>query len=62
MIVEALTDESQRDSIHVEISAVGHRVLHGAEKFCDSVIIDDAAIAAIKVSHPLGPLHNPANS
>lgn len=44
-----------------EISAVGHRVLHGAEKFCDSVIIDDAVIAAIKECIPLGPLHNPAN-
>ncbi len=62
MIVEALTDESHGVIQSMsEISAVGHRVLHGAEKFCDSVIIDDAVIAAIKECIPLGPLHNPAN-
>lgn len=44
-----------------EIGAVGHRVLHGGEKFCESVIIDEAVIEAIKENIPLGPLHNPAN-
>lgn len=44
-----------------EIGAVGHRVLHGGEKFCGSVIVDDAVIEAIKECIPLGPLHNPAN-
>lgn len=44
-----------------EISAVGHRVLHGGEKFSGSVLINDAVIDAIKENIPLGPLHNPAN-
>ncbi len=44
-----------------EIGAVGHRVLHGGEKFSDSVLVDDAVIEAIEENIPLGPLHNPAN-
>lgn len=44
-----------------EISAVGHRVLHGGEKFTQSAIINDAVLAAIEENIPLGPLHNPAN-
>ena len=44
-----------------EIGAVGHRVLHGGEKFSASCMIDDAVIEAIKENIPLGPLHNPAN-
>ncbi len=44
-----------------EISAVGHRVLHGGEKFSGSVIIDEAVIAAIEECCELGPLHNPHN-
>ena len=44
-----------------EISAVGHRVLHGGEKFSGSVIINDDVIAAIEECCELGPLHNPHN-
>ena len=44
-----------------EIGAVGHRVLHGGEKFTASCLIDDKVIAAIEENIPLGPLHNPAN-
>ena len=44
-----------------EIGAVGHRVLHGGNKFSESVIIDDNVLAAIEEFIPLGPLHNPAN-
>lgn len=44
-----------------EIAAVGHRVVHGGEKFHDSVIIDDDVIKAIKECSELAPLHNPAN-
>jgi len=44
-----------------EIGAVGHRVLHGGEKFSASCLIDDAVIAAVEENIPLGPLHNPAN-
>ena len=44
-----------------EISAVGHRVLHGGEKFSGSVIVDDKVIEAITDCIELGPLHNPHN-
>lgn len=44
-----------------EINAVGHRVLHGGERFTNSVIINDEVIKAIEDHIELGPLHNPAN-
>ena len=44
-----------------DIVAVGHRVVHGGEKFSRSVLIDDTVIAALKDNIPLAPLHNPAN-
>ncbi|MDR2177270.1 MAG: acetate kinase [Treponema sp.] len=43
------------------IGAVGHRVLHGGDKFTQSVIVDDAAMRAFNEVKDLGPLHNPAN-
>ncbi|MBM7581918.1 acetate kinase [Caldicoprobacter guelmensis] len=44
-----------------EISAVGHRVVHGGEKFSGSVIINDEVMEAIRANSELAPLHNPAN-
>ena len=44
-----------------EISAVGHRIVHGSEKFKDSMIIDDKTIEALKECSELAPLHNPPN-
>lgn len=44
-----------------EINAVGHRVVHGGEKFNKSVKIDDKVIAKIKECYDVAPLHNPAN-
>ena len=44
-----------------EISAVGHRVVHGGEEFTGSVIIDEKVIASIKKFADLAPLHNPPN-
>ncbi|MBQ7692162.1 MAG: hypothetical protein IJT29_00990, partial [Oscillospiraceae bacterium] len=44
-----------------EIDAVGHRVVHGGEKFASSVRIDDSVMAAIEECIPFAPLHNPAN-
>ena len=44
-----------------EIGAVGHRVVHGGEKFANSVRINDDVMAAIAECIPLAPLHNPAN-
>ncbi|TZE83393.1 acetate/propionate family kinase [Calorimonas adulescens] len=44
-----------------EIDAVGHRIVHGGEKFSGSVIIDDEVIKALNDSIDLAPLHNPPN-
>ena len=44
-----------------EIDAVGHRVVHGGEKFAKSVVITDEVMRAIEECNPLAPLHNPAN-
>ena len=44
-----------------EIDAVGHRILHGGQKFTESALVDEKVIAAIEECIPLGPLHNPAN-
>ena len=47
-------------SMH-EIDAVGHRVVHGGEKFASSVLITDEVMAALEECTPFAPLHNPAN-
>lgn len=44
-----------------EIDAVGHRIVHGGEKFAESAVLTDEVIAAIKDCSELAPLHNPAN-
>ena len=44
-----------------EIDAVGHRVVHGAEKFSKSVLLTDEVIKQVKDCYDLAPLHNPAN-
>lgn len=44
-----------------EIGAVGHRIVHGGEKFAASTVITDEVIEAIKACNDLAPLHNPAN-
>lgn len=44
-----------------EIGAVGHRVLHGGEKFSDSVLVTKEVKQAIRECFKFGPLHNPAN-
>ena len=44
-----------------DIAAIGHRVVHGGEKFSGSVLITEAVIAALKENIPLAPLHNPPN-
>lgn len=44
-----------------EIGAVGHRIVHGGERFAASVVIDDEVMEAIEANIELAPLHNPAN-
>ena len=61
-MLSALTDPEKGVVKNMnEIGAVGHRVLHGGEKFSASVVIDEAVKEAIRENIPLGPLHNPAN-
>jgi acetate kinase len=62
LIVKILTDKKYGVVESMEqISAVGHRVVHGGEKFAHSVMIDDAVLDAIKEVQHLAPLHNPPN-
>ncbi len=61
-ILKNLTDVKEGCiSSFKEIDAVGHRVVHGGEKFNKSVLIDDDVIAKIKECYDIAPLHNPAN-
>ena len=61
-VLNALVDpENGVISSMKEIDAVGHRVVHGGEKFAKSVLITDEVMAAIEECIPLAPLHNPAN-
>ena len=61
-VIDALTDEKTGVVKSLdEINAVGHRVVHGGEKFASSVVIDDEVLKAIEKCNDLAPLHNPAN-
>ena len=61
-VLDALMDSSKGVIKSLsEVDAVGHRVVHGGEKFTSSVLIDDAVIDYIKECSDLAPLHNPAN-
>jgi acetate kinase len=44
-----------------DISVVGHRVVHGGERFCEAVIVDDKVLKELEALNPLAPLHNPVN-
>lgn len=62
LVLKALTDENHGVIKDLsEIGAVGHRIVHGGEKFAKSVVIDDSVMAAIEECNDLAPLHNPAN-
>ncbi|MBA4347340.1 MAG: acetate kinase [Clostridiales bacterium] len=62
LVLDVLTDkEIGVISDMSSIRAVGHRVLHGGEKYSAPVLIDDHVLEAIEECIPLGPLHNPAN-
>ncbi|MBP3506923.1 MAG: acetate kinase [Lachnospiraceae bacterium] len=62
LVLKMLTD-SEHGVIRSldEIGAVGHRIVHGGEKFASSTIITDEVIEAITECNDLAPLHNPAN-
>jgi len=62
MVLDVLQDEKTGVIKNMdEISAVGHRVVHGGEKFSGSVLINDAVSEALRENIKLAPLHNPAN-
>ena len=61
-VMGVLTDEKNGViSDMSEIAAVGHRIVHGGERFHDSVIIDEDVMGAIRECIELAPLHNPPN-
>lgn len=62
MVIAAITNAEYGVIKSVEeIDAVGHRVVHGAEKFADSVLLTEEVLAAVEECNELAPLHNPAN-
>ncbi len=62
MVLEALVHDAYGVIKDLkEIDAIGHRLVHGGEKFSSSVIIDEDVIAGVEECNPLAPLHNPAN-
>ncbi|KEK21846.1 acetate kinase [Bacillus gaemokensis] len=60
MLLNKLTENGIVKSLD-EIGGIGHRVVHGGEKFADSVLITDQVLADIEDLSDLAPLHNPAN-
>lgn len=62
LVLEALVDGTHGVIASMdEISAVGHRVVHGGEKYAESVVINDEVMASLEECVKLAPLHNPAN-
>lgn len=62
MVLDALVnDKTGAIKDLSEVNAVGHRVVHGGEKFASSVVINDEVLKAIEECNDLAPLHNPAN-
>ena len=61
-VIEKLTDEKVGVIRSLEeIGAVGHRIVHGGEKFSGSVLLTDEVLSTIEECNDLAPLHNPAN-
>ena len=62
MVLDALVNEKTGVLKSLsEIDAVGHRVVHGGERFTSSCVIDDEVIKGVESCNDLAPLHNPAN-
>ena len=62
LVLEALQDaEHGVVKSTDEITAVGHRVLHGGTTYCESIVVNDDVKRVIRECFDLGPLHNPAN-
>lgn len=62
MVLDALVDPKNGVLKSLdEIGAVGHRIVHGGEKFTESAVITDEMLAKVEECNELAPLHNPAN-
>ncbi len=62
LVLEQLTDKEHGVISSLdEINAIGHRIVHGGEKFTESVVIDDEVIKGIEDAIKFAPLHNPAH-
>ena len=62
MVLDALVNEKTGAIASLaEVNAVGHRIVHGGEKFASSAVITDEMMAAVAECNDLAPLHNPAN-
>lgn len=62
LVLQELTDEKNGVIASLdEIGAVGHRIVHGGEKFASSTLLTDEVLAEIEKCNELAPLHNPAN-
>ena len=62
MVLEALTNEKTGAIKSLaEVNAIGHRIVHGGEKFASSAVITPEMLAAVEECNDLAPLHNPAN-
>jgi acetate kinase len=58
----AIVDTLERRDLLRDLGGVGHRVVHGGERYGGPTVIDDVVVAAIRELAPLAPLHNPANA
>ena len=62
MVLDALVnDKTGAIKSLSEVNAVGHRIVHGGEKYTSSVVIDESVIQGIKDAASFAPLHNPAH-
>ncbi len=59
--LRAVVDALRADGLDGAVSAIGHRVVHGGDRFREPTVIDDEVIAGIEALIALAPLHNPAN-
>ncbi|MFD7875772.1 acetate kinase [Streptomyces sp. NPDC059766] len=62
--LEAVAEELAKDGLGLdspELAAIGHRVVHGGQRFTRPTVVDDEVLAEIERLIPLAPLHNPAN-
>lgn len=60
-VLDAFDEHGPKLDDGLHLAAIGHRVVHGGDRFADPVLIDDDLVDAVRYLVPLAPLHNPAN-